>query len=188
VRAVIVYESIYGNTLEIAEAIAAGLRGRAEVSVLPVSEADPSGLGQLDLLVVGGPTHVRGLSRGSTRERAIADAPGKGLRTVAGKGDPGLREWLAGLTDGGFAVAAFDTRLKAPAMVTGRASLGIARRLRRHGLSPLTSATSFFVNRNNQLLAGETDRARRWGRDLAELATKQAGRTGGRGSDPARRA
>jgi hypothetical protein len=194
-RAVVVYESIYGNTLDIAEAIAAGLRSRAEVSVLPVREADRSGLGQVDLLVVGGPTHAWGMTRGSTRDRAITDGPGKGLRTVAGKGDPGLREWLAGLTAGSVAVAAFDTRFKAPVIVTGRASRGIARRLRRHGLSPLTSSASFFVNRNNQLLAGETDRARRWGRDLAELATKQAGRSarstgrlGGRGSDPARRA
>lgn len=51
-RAVIVYESIYGNTLDIAKAIAAGLRARAEVSVLPVRESDHRHWEGIDLLVV----------------------------------------------------------------------------------------------------------------------------------------
>ena len=177
-RAVIVYESMYGNTLEIAEAVAAGLRTRADVIAVPVREADPARLAGADLVVVGGPTHAWGMSRSSTREQAISEGSRKGLRTAARRGDPGLREWLGNLSAGEFATAAFDTRIKAPAIATGRASRSIARRLRRHGLAVLAPPCSFFVSRENLLLAGETDRARRWGRELAERAAKRAAHLG----------
>jgi len=76
-RAVVVYESMYGNTHQVAEAIGAGLRSSFEVSVVPVSEAGPAVLADADLLVVGGPTHVHGMSRTSTRKAAVeaADKP-----------------------------------------------------------------------------------------------------------------
>jgi hypothetical protein len=172
-RATIVYESMYGNTLDIAEAIAAGLRTRAEVCVLPVRDADHHQLAGIDLLVVGGPTHAWGMTRSSTREQAITDGLRKGLRIEARQGDPGLREWLSGISATDLPTAAFDTRIKAPSIVTGDATRGIARRLREHGLPPITKPASFLVNRDNQLLEGETDRARRWGSDLGELAAQQ---------------
>jgi Flavodoxin domain len=186
-RALIVYESIYGNTHDIAEAIAAGLRARAEVIVLPVREADQAGLAGIDLLVVGGPTHAWGMTRGKTREQAITDGQRKGLRTEARHGDPGLREWLTGLGAGKLLTAAFDTRIKAPSIVTGGANRGIARQLRQHGLPLLTRPASFFVNRNNQLLEGETDRALRWGTELGELVANHAGGSTTRIGQPARR-
>ncbi len=173
-RAVIVYESIYGNTHDIAEAIAAGLRPRAEVSLLPVREAVADQLAGIDLLVVGGPTHAWGMTRRGTREQAITEGLRKGMRTEARHGDPGLREWLTGLTVT-VATAAFDTRIKAPSIVTGGAGRGIVRRLRQLGLPLLTGPVSFFVDRDNHLLDGEIDRARRWGGELGELAAHQAG-------------
>jgi Flavodoxin domain len=187
-RAVIVYESIYGNTHDIAEAIAAGLRVRAEVSVLPVRNARHSELGGIDLLVVGGPTHAWGMTRSKTREQAITDGVRKGLRTEAQHGDPGLREWLTGISATDLPTAAFDTRIKAPSIVTGGATRGIRRRLRRNGLPLITKPASFFVNRDNQLLEGETDRARRWGSELGELAAKPAQRRTGQPSRRASRA
>lgn len=186
-RAVVVYESIYGNTLDIANAIATGLRGRAEVSVLPVREADQRQLSGIDLLVVGGPTHAWGMTRISTREQAITDGLRQGLRTEARHGDPGLREWLAGLRATDLPTAAFDTRIKAPSIITGGATRGIVRRLRQQGLPLLSRPVSFFVTRDNKLLEGETDRARQWGSELGELAAEQAGRSTGRGH-PSRRA
>ncbi len=62
-RAVVVYESMFGNTHEVAERIASGLAARYEVTVLPVGEAIAQILPDIDLLVVGAPTHVHGLSR-----------------------------------------------------------------------------------------------------------------------------
>jgi hypothetical protein len=164
---------MYGNTLDIAEAIAAGLRTAGEAHVLPVRETVLANLDGIDLLVVGGPTHAWGMARAKTRAQAISDGRRKGMRVEARPGDLGLREWLSALTMNGLASAAFDTRIKAPAAVTGRASLGIMRSLRRNGLSALVPAASFFVTRDNHLIAGETDRARRWGRDLAEQASNR---------------
>ena len=62
-RAVIVYESMYGNTHQVAEAIGAGLEPACEVSIVPVSQATQESLAGADLVVVGGPTHVHGMSR-----------------------------------------------------------------------------------------------------------------------------
>lgn len=63
-RAIVVYESLSGRTREVAEAVAEGLRAAAPgaaVDCRPVVDAGPV-LGQVDLLVVGGPTHFLGMS------------------------------------------------------------------------------------------------------------------------------
>jgi flavodoxin len=65
-RAVVVYESLFGNTRRIAEAIAEGSRSQqppADVACVPVTEVTAAIVGGADLLVVGGPTHMRGLAR-----------------------------------------------------------------------------------------------------------------------------
>lgn len=53
-RAVVVYESMYGNTHVIADAIASGLGQTCEVIVAPVGEAAAAAVATADLLVVGG--------------------------------------------------------------------------------------------------------------------------------------
>ena len=68
-KAVVVYESLYGNTHAVAEAVAEGLRERAEVDVSPVEDSSSGVVEDADLLVVGGPTHVHGMS---SRQRARA--------------------------------------------------------------------------------------------------------------------
>src|SRR5579872_93280 len=70
-RAVVVYESMYGNTHLIADAIGAGLGSAFDVSVIPVSEAGSAVLADADLVVVGGPTHIHGISRARTRKAAV---------------------------------------------------------------------------------------------------------------------
>ena len=66
-RAVIVYESMYGNTHAVANSVAEGLRDEAcDVTVVPVGRATEELTGHCDLLVVGGPTHMHGLPRPST--------------------------------------------------------------------------------------------------------------------------
>ena len=69
-RAVIVYESMYGNTHAVANSVAEGLRDEAcDVTVVPVGRATEELTGHCDLLVVGGPTHMHGLPRPSTRKK-----------------------------------------------------------------------------------------------------------------------
>jgi len=179
-KTVIVYESMYGNTRVIADAIAQGLGPECEAAVVPVSQARPQLLDGADLVVVGGPTHVHGMSRASTRKGAAEAArkPGSQLTLEAGAEGPGLRDWLADLGPVNAPAAAFDTRVEGPAVLTGQASKGIARLLRQHGLTMAAKPESFLVTKANQLRDGEQDRARNWGRHLASnVAAMKVGAT-----------
>jgi Flavodoxin domain len=170
-RAIVVYESMYGNTRAVAAAIAAGLG--SEAVALPVAQATSDTLAGADLVVVGGPIHAWGMSRPSTRKGAAdaANKPGSGLTLEPGAEGPGLREWFATLAGVAGPAAAFDTRMHAPAGMSGSAGRGIARRLRAHGFDLATKPECFYVTKANQLDDGELSRATSWGQQLASLAT-----------------
>jgi Flavodoxin domain len=178
-RALIVYESMYGNTHAVASHIADGLRPRYDVAVVAVGDATAQLPAPVDLLVVGGPTHVHGMSSETSRKSARETATKQGEWTLdPDAAGPGLRDWFHLLGDGhGAAAAAFDTRIDAPAALTGRASKGIARRLRSHGFHLVTHPESFLVDKHNRLLAGEDVRAAAWGATLAGVleATRPSG-------------
>jgi hypothetical protein len=181
-NALVIYESMYGNTHLIADAIAGGLRTSVETTVVPVSAVDAVDaelLAHVDLVVVGGPTHVHGMSRASTRTAAVAAAgkPGSGLALDVGAERPerGLRDWFASSFPLNTRAAAFDTRVDRPVAFTGRASKGIARELRRHGAFAMCEPCSFFVTNDNRLVNGEEDRAHEWGARLcAALSAPQS--------------
>jgi flavodoxin len=183
-RAVIVYESMYGNTHLVADAVARGLERGNEVTVIPFSTATRKLLQGADLVVVGGPTHARGMSRASTRKAAVEQAakPGSPLRLDASAtaDGPGLRDWIGSLGQVSASSAAFDTRIAGPAMVMGRASKGIAKLLERHGLTLVAPAESFFVTKDGVLRNGEEDRAQEWGKRLAAKAVITNGARAGR--------
>lgn len=171
-KAVVVYESMYGNTRAVAEAIADGLRGELTTELHPVHELAAPAMVGADLLVVGGPTHAWGLSRASTRRSAAEAArkPGGGLTLEPGAEGTGLREWLdAWPADSPTPrqCACFDTRMKAPLGLSGSAGRAAARRLRRHGLKIDRPIQPFYVTRDNRLVDGELTRAEAWGRELA---------------------
>jgi hypothetical protein len=183
-RAVVVYESMFGNTRQIAESIADGLGTGTEVQVIGVSQADRATLRGVDLLVVGGPTHARGMSRRATRRGApdYLAKPGSDLVLEPGAdAGPGVREWLPSLGDLTMKTAAFDTRIKAPPALTGRASRGIANALSRRGQTVIVPAESFLVDKKGHLLDGETERARAWGARLALVVAPGTDSPTGRG-------
>jgi len=180
-RAVVVYESMFGNTRGIAEAIGTGLVQDVEgcvVSVVRVAEADEALIKEADLLVVGGPTHAHGMSRALTRQGAAktAEQAESGVRLEPDALAAGLREWLSSLgrSDVGAMAAAFDTRMPGPAALTGRASKAIGRELRHHGYKLVADPESFIVTKQNTLEPGEEDRARSWGAGLAEALSAAA--------------
>ncbi len=172
-RAAVVYESMFGNTHAIADAIGKGLgQGLGPVDnvvVVSVVEAGRERLGDADLLVVGGPTHFHGMSRNRTRRWAAATAqkPKKDLVLDRDAQGPGVRDWLRSLGHGHIKSAAFDTRFKGPAVLRGRASRAISRTLRRHGFEVVAKPESFFVTLQNHLEPDEEARAREWGKRLA---------------------
>lgn len=171
-HALVLYELMYGNTHAIATAIGEGIGPLGEVRVMPASDATGDLLAWADLVVVGGPTHSRGMSTATSRASAVADAAKPdGWSHVSV--DPaatttGIREWLDGIgSAGGKAAAAFDTRVPGPALITGRASNEIAKAMRSHGFRLVADPESFRVDTHQQLKVGEADRARTWGAGLA---------------------
>jgi len=97
-RALIAYESLYGNTHIVANHIADGLRDGYEVTVLPVTEETIEMVNEADLLVVGGPTHIHGMSTNRSRQAAAdaASKPGSGLTLEPDSVGPGLPRLAAG--------------------------------------------------------------------------------------------
>jgi hypothetical protein len=82
---------------------------------------------------------------------------------------PGLRGWLGELPKAdGARAATFDTRLDRSAALTGSASRGIARRLRRHGYEIVARESFLVEDSEGPLEDGELDRARAWGAQLAK--------------------
>jgi hypothetical protein len=172
-RAVIIYESMFGNTHAIADAIGKGLGQGLEpvedVVVVPVVDAGRERLGDADLLVVGGPTHFHGMSRTRTRKWAASTGQKSKNDLVLDRDaqGPGVRDWLRSLGHGHTKFAAFDTRFKGPAVLRGRASRLISRKLRRHGFEVVAKPESFFVTLQSHLEPGEEARAQEWGGRLA---------------------
>ena len=178
-RALVVFESMFGNTHVIADHVATGMRPVFTVEVRSAASTTPDQLGTADLLVVGAPTHAHGLPGRHSRESAAASAR-RSPDELALEPDacgPGLRELFDALgADVGTVAAAFDTRVDAPPVLTGRAARGIARRLRHHGFRVVLAPESFLVDKHNRLLEGEAARATAWGRDVAARAvTARAG-------------
>lgn len=171
-HAVVVYESMYGNTHQVADAIGAGLETAFEVSVVPVSHVGPAELADADLVVVGGPTHAHGMSRESTRKAAVeaAEKPASGLEIEPEAQGPGLRAWFGSIGQYPAKAAAFDTRMHGPAIMTGRASKKVTRLLRAHGFDVVAKPESFLVTKEQHLDPDETSHAREWGTRLAAAA------------------
>jgi hypothetical protein len=175
---------MFGNTRTVAEHIAAGLGPTMQATVVRVAEATPEMVAAADLVVVGGPTHAHSMSRKTTRHGA-ADVAAKQpeLELEPGYEDLGVREWLQELTsDHPRSAAAFDTRIDMAPALTGRASKGVARRLRKLGFTLVDRPQSFLVDKHSHLLDGEAGRAEAWGAALADRMSSLAARPAARQS------
>lgn len=170
-KALVVYESMFGNTEQVARAITAGLSENLEVELFEVTEA-PHPIGEmLDLIVVGGPTHAFSMTREGTREDAITKGATHGSKAL------GIREWLAQLQAGPHSelVATFDTRVERVRRFPGSAAKRAAKVAHRLGYGSATKAESFYVDDiEGPLLDGELDRAQAWGERLGADAAARA--------------
>ena len=128
-----------------------GLRpgATAEIVVVPVAEAEQH-LDRADLIVVGGPTHAHGMSRETTRKLAVDQARNSERQDLTPTPTPKDRGSGTGSRHLGTVparAAAFDTRFRAPAALTGRASKRIGRELVRHGCTLIADPESFLVTK-----------------------------------------
>jgi hypothetical protein len=169
-RALVVYESVFGNGARIAADIAAGVSGLLPAEAVAASKAPPEIAEDVRLLVVGAPNHGFALPTPKTRAGSVKryGAPPHVTST-------GLREWLAAVrVAGGVRAAAYDTRASRPRFLTrlDRAARTEEKLLRGLGLAVVVPAEHFYVRKaQGPLLDGEEERARRWGEALAAAAT-----------------
>lgn len=170
-RALVVYESMFGNTELVARSVATGLARSMEVELFEVNAAPVVATDVIDVMVVGGPTHAFSMTRRETREEAVT----KGA--THGTTDIGIREWLAQLPAGPHSevVATFDTRVAKVRRLPGSAARKAAKVMRTLGYVSGTKPESFFVDdTDGPLLEGELDRARAWGELLGAQAHSRA--------------
>lgn len=165
-NALVVYESMFGNTRQLAEAAADALRSSGAATTLAPAAAAPADLTGFDLIVVGAPTHAHSLPRASTRIEATkwASDPAKALHLEPGAAGPGIREWLDRLIALPLphpAVALFSTRADIPRIFSGDAASAMKKRLRVLG-SETDAHAEFLVDLHNRLTHGEEQRIRDW--------------------------
>jgi hypothetical protein len=163
-RVLVVAESMFGNTATIAAAVAQGLAEEADVEVTTTPDDAPRE--DLDLIVVGAPTHAFSMPRPVTRE----DARRQGAIGV--NTSRGVREWIAAIPVSAHhpRIVTFDTRVMRTRRLPGSAARAAARDLRAKGYSPLAASMSFFVDDVRGPLAdGELDRARAWGARIGSV-------------------
>ena len=155
--ALVVVESMWGNTREVGQAVARGL-GEG-VTVVDVDQAPTSIPDEVDLLVIGGPTHAFSMSRPGTRKSAVESG------ADAGHATSGIREWLEAMPPSDHLdVATFDTRVTKVKRLPGSAAKAAGKEVRRHHLGRLLTSESFYVeDMKGPLHEGELDRAQAWG-------------------------
>lgn len=167
-KAVVVYESFFGNSERIARAVTSGLglEGLTATAV-DVADARDVDVAACDLLVVGGPTHGFALSRTQTRHDAVTRG---GSSTDAGRG---IREWLTDLPvpPGTHLAAAFDTRARTVRHLPMSAARSAAHLLRQRGFTLVARPAGFVVlDVEGPLVEHEPERAVAWGRELGRAA------------------
>lgn len=162
-KALVVYESLWGNTAAVAAAIAEGLGlGARAVST---AQALPELVADADLVVAGGPVFAFHLStdhaRGSIRAHPEPGAPEPDWS------HPSMRSWMEALPAGEGQCAAFDTRVRGP---FGKGAPTVAAGLQAKGYQLLAPPEGFIVTgKFGPLREGELDRARLWGEHLLHM-------------------
>ena len=170
----IVYESMFGNTRMVAEAIAEALRSAGAGVTVTTAASAPADLTGYDLVLVGAPTHAHTLPQVSSRKQAAAwaDDPQKMLTLEAGAREPGVREWLDRilLPEPQPRFAAFSTRADIPHIFAGDAAAAIKRRLHKRDVKVEADA-DFLVDLESHLVSGEELRAKEWATRLAPVTS-----------------
>ena len=169
--AVVVYESMWGNTAAVAHAIAAGL-GEGALA-LSTGAATAELVADARLIVAGAPVHGLNLPTDGTRATAVEKTVGK-PGPHADLSGPSMREWIEALPPGERLCAAFDTGIHGP---LGRgAAPAIISRMEALGYTAVDKPHTFrvaLVTRSTSpgalLLPGQERKASVWGAKLASL-------------------
>jgi hypothetical protein len=161
-KAVVVYESLWGNTAAVALAIAEGMGDGA--TALSTADADAAALEGSDLIIAGAPLLGFSLPTEQMRANIVAN-PGPGA-PVPDVSAPSMRSWIEALPAGSAGVTSFETRIW---WSPGSAAKSIASALSEKGYRIAAPPEKFVVTgKFGPLKDGERERARAWGASLAE--------------------
>lgn len=159
-KAIVVYESLWGNTAAVARAIAAGLGPDARA--LSTAEATPDFLAGAELIVAGSPLFA--FQMPTDKIRATIRGKAATFPKPPDLSHPPLRAWLETVPPGNGRCAAFETRIWwSPGGATG----AILQALKKAGYAPAGSKRFKVAGMTGPLKPGETERARQWGASLA---------------------
>jgi flavodoxin len=155
-KALVIYDSVFGNTGKIAQAIGNALGSQEDVEIVRVSDVKPEQLTGLTLLIVGSPT----------RQFRPTGATTSFLKSIPKGGLKGVK------------VAAFDTRFTLSEIenvrilaffvrIFGYAAKPIADRLEKKGGELVIPPEGFYVgDTEGPLLEGELERAANWAKQI----------------------
>jgi flavodoxin len=156
-EALVVYDSFFGNTEQIAQSIGNALGRPDDVGILQVVDVKPERLAGLKLLIVGSPT--RAFSPSPAIKKFLKSIPKDGLKSVR--------------------VAAFDTRMTDEEIdsavfilrffvnIFGYAAKPISDRLVKKGGQLIAAPEGFFVQgMEGPLKEGELERASNWAKQI----------------------
>jgi hypothetical protein len=161
-KAVVVYESLWGNTAAVARAIAEGIGGGTPA--LTTSEATAEALADVDLIVAGAPLLAFNLPNDKMRD-SIGKDPAH-AQHPPDLSHPSMRAWLATLPPKQGRAAAFETRIW---WSPGSSAAKILKMLAGLGYQPIGKGQRFVVEGTyGPLREGEIERARAWGAELAQ--------------------
>jgi flavodoxin len=166
-NALVVYDSLFGNTERIALAIAEALRAFGQAQAVRVEPTQPEELKRQELLRQNHATDVR-LEPAHQISLEGVDLLIMGGPTQAFRATPTMQSFLDNLSPAllsGMAVACFDTRVHGP---FGSAARSMAKKLQTMGISLLGPPECFFVKGNGPLKSGEVERAATWARMLCD--------------------
>ena len=149
----IAYDTVYGNTKQLAEAFVNAVDGSHETKLLHASEVSAADLENIDLVIIGSPTH--GGTFTEPIKKLISGLPAKSLE--------GLK---AAAFDTGFERENQKKFLQTVIDVFGYASSKIAKKLENKGADVIGSETFFVLDTEGPLKEGEIDRAKAWLLDL----------------------
>ena len=154
-KALVIYDSFFGNTEKIAQAIGQALGSQGEVEVCRVGEVRPEQLAGLNLLVVGSPT--RAFRPSPAISKFLGGIPANGLQGIkVAAFDTGIS-----LQDAHSAILSFFVRL------FGYAAKPIADKLTKKGGELAVSPEGFFVKGSEgPLKEGELERAADWAKQI----------------------
>lgn len=167
-KAVIVYESEFGATRLVAQAIEMGIGERMHTELLNVHDVERFTLARTDLLVVGAPTHGRRIPTADSRLDGELHRD-QAFRSHLLEPEPlktGVREWLSTLDLDQSWCAAFATRANIPLLLSGSAAPAIQRALGRAGGVKLAPPVAFLIEKDGTLATNELRYAQDWGRQL----------------------